>query len=228
MDRSRSESSFRAEPRWQAIMEVEVPTTFGAVLVVVAFIIPGFIGNRILSYAHSRPEPSDGRIILEALTFSCFNYAILSWLLVLAWSGHWYEDLELLAACAFGVLFVSPVLLALALAWLIDTKWGRRLRLSFGMAHPVPKAWDSFFRKGVPCWIVATMKDGRVIAGFYGSNSFASSFPAAEDLYLEKLCDLSPQGKIKGLAEFSNGGIIQMENVSMLELFEVAKGTKNE
>jgi hypothetical protein len=209
-------------------MEVKVPTTIGAVLVIVAFVIPGFVGSRVLSFAHSRPESSDGRIILEAITFSCVNYSVLSWFLVLTWDHNWYENPYILAACVFLVLFVSPVLLALLLAWLIDTKWGRKLRLSFGMAHPVPTAWDCFFRKSVPCWIVATMKDGKVIAGFYGPNSFASSFPAAQDLYLEKLCDLTPQGKIKGLTAFSNGCIIQMGSVSMLELFEVVPGSKNE
>jgi len=204
-----------------------VPTTFGAVLVLVAFIIPGFVGNRILSYAHSRPDPNDGRIVLEALTFSCLNYAVLSSLLVLAWNLRWYENLLLLAACTFGVLFVSPVLLALAVASLVDTKIARKFRDSFGMRYPVAKAWDCFFRQGIPCWVVATMKDGRVIAGLYGPNSFASSFPAPEDLYLEKLCKLSPQGKIEGIAEFSNGCIIQMDNIELLELFDITKRTEN-
>jgi hypothetical protein len=43
-----------------------MPTLLGTVLVIVAFVIHGFIGNRVLSSTHSRPEPSDGRIILEA------------------------------------------------------------------------------------------------------------------------------------------------------------------
>jgi hypothetical protein len=71
------------------------------------------------------------------------------------------------------------------------------------------------------------MKDGRVIAGLYGPNSFASSFPAPEDLYLEKMCKLSPQGKIEGIAEFSNGCIIQMDNIELLELVECGKRAEN-
>jgi hypothetical protein len=55
-------------------------------------------------------------------TFSCLNYAVLSWLLVLAWNQHWYQNPDLLATCAFVFLFVSPVLTALAMARLVDTK----------------------------------------------------------------------------------------------------------
>ncbi len=48
-----------------------------------------------------------------------------------------------------------------------------------------------------------------------------TSFPAPEDLYLEKLCKLSPAGKIEGIAAFSAGGILRMENIETLEMFEV-------
>jgi hypothetical protein len=198
-----------------------MPTSLGAVLILIAFIMPGFIAGRVLSSAHPSSEAGEGRLVLGAITLSCLNYAVLSWLLVLAWTRKWYEDPVTLALLAFFILFVAPFLIALALVWVIDTEWGRRVRVAFGIAHPVSKAWDSFFRRGIPCWIVATLKGGRVIAGLYGGNSFASSFPAEEDLYLEKICRLSAQGEIEGIAEFSRGGIIKMENVETLELFDI-------
>jgi hypothetical protein len=197
-----------------------MPNTFSAVLVIVVFVIPGFIANRILSAAHSRSASSDGNTVLEAIALSSLNYAFLSWLLALAWIHHWYENPFLLVAIAFCTLFVCPVVIALVFARFVDARWGAKFRLAFGMAHPVLKAWDTFFRTGKRCWVVATLKGGRVIAGYFGPNSYASSFPAEEDLYLEKLCKLSATGAIEGLAEFSAGGIIQMKNVETLELFE--------
>ncbi|MFY9529324.1 MAG: DUF6338 family protein [Candidatus Acidiferrales bacterium] len=201
-----------------------MPTTIGAVLVIVAFVIPGFIASRVLSSAYPRSEPAEGRLILEGITLSCANYALLSWLLILAWDRRWYESALVLVALALLVLLLTPVVIGLVLVKAIDTNWGRRFRHAFGIVHPVPKAWDYFFRQETPCWIVATMKDGRVVAGLYRSNSFASSFPSEEDLYLEKLCKLSPQGKIEGVADFSMGGIIRMENVQLLELFDGGSG----
>jgi hypothetical protein len=149
------------------------------------------------------------------------NYAILSWLLVLAWADKWYEVPALLAGLVFFVLFVSPIVIALALVKIIDTKWGRNIRIKFGIAHPVAKAWYSFFRKGIPCWVVATLKGGRLVAGLYGGKSFASSFPAQEDIYLEKLCSLSKEGEMERITDLSLGGIIRMENVEMLEFYEI-------
>jgi len=198
-----------------------MPTSLGAILILIAFLMPGFIAGRVLSSAHGTSEAGEGRLVLGAITLSCLNYAVLSWLLVLAWTRKWYEDPLTLALLAFFILLVAPILIALALIWVIATEWGKRVRVAFGLAHPVSKAWDSFFRRGIPCWIVATLKGGRVIAGLYAGNSFASSFPAAEDLYLEKICRLSAQGEIEGIADFSRGGIIKMENVETLELFDI-------
>ncbi len=196
-----------------------MPTTFSAVLVIVAFLIPGFVASKILSMAYSRSAISEGQTILEAITLSCLNYALVSWLLAWAWIQHWYEQPLLLVAVVFCVLFVTPVAIALILLKLFDTDWGLRLRLAFGMAHPVLKAWDRFFRKGQNCWVIATLKGGRVFAGYFGENSYASSFPADEDIYLEKLCQTS-NGKIVEVAKLSTGGIIQMKNVETLEFFK--------
>lgn len=196
-----------------------MPTTFSAVLVIVAFVIPGFVASRIVSLAYSRSGISEGQTVLEAITLSCLNYAMLSWLLALAWIRHWYQNPAVLAAIIFGTLFVVPVVVALIFLRVSDSDWGLRVRLAFGMAHPVLKAWDTFFRRGQNCWVVATMKGGRVFAGYFGPNSYASSFPAEEDIYLEKLCKTF-DGKIVEVAEFTAGGIIQMKDVETLEFFE--------
>jgi len=198
-----------------------MPNSVSAVLVIVAFIMPGFVANRVFSFAHSSPETNEGRMLLGAITLSSVNYGVLSWLLVLAWTEKWYADPILLTLLVLFVLFVSPIAIALLLVKAIDAEWALHFRSIFRIAHPVPKAWDSFFRKGIPCWVVATLKGGRLVAGLYGGNSFASSFPAQEDIYLEKLCMLSPEGKMECVIDRSLGGIIRMENVEMLELFEI-------
>jgi hypothetical protein len=198
-----------------------MPETVDAVLVLILFVIPGFVAGRILSLAFPRVEPGEGRMVLEALALSCLNYGLLSWLLLLGWNQKWYERTSALATLAFVVLFVSPILIGLAMIGLNDAGWVRRLRARFGLAHPVPKAWDYFFRRRTPCWVIGTLKDGRIVAGLYGSNSFASSFPAEEDIYIERLCRLSEEGKIIGLADQSLGAIIRMENIELLEFYEL-------
>ncbi|MGA2302149.1 MAG: DUF6338 family protein [Candidatus Acidiferrum sp.] len=197
-----------------------MPTSIQAVIVIVVFLMPGFIASRVLSYTYPRSEPTEARLVLTAITLSCFNYAILSWFLILSWKRLWYQHTAFLAFLVFLSVFISPVLSTLGLVKLAETNWIRRFRQTFGLPHPVPKAWDYFFRKGIPCWVLATLKGGQLVGGLYGENSFASSFPSEEDLYLERLCNLTPEGRMNGFADFSVGGIIRMENVELLELFE--------
>ena len=65
------------------------------------------------------------------------------------------------------------------------------------------------------------MRDGRVVAGLYGTKSFASSYPDEEDLYLQTLCALSPEGEITGIVEGSEGAILRMSEVSLLEFYSL-------
>ncbi len=200
-----------------------MPATLSALLIAVAFLMPGFIASRVLSFVYPQTEAAEARTVLTAITLSCLNYALLSWLFVLAWKQLWYENIVFLAAFVFFSLFVSPVVIALLFGRINDSDWGRRMRQRLGVMHPIPKAWDYFFHQGVPCWVVATMKDGKVIAGLYGNNSFASSFPAEEDIYVERVCMLSAEAKIEGLVTDSIGAIIRMENVALLEFFQVSQ-----
>lgn len=200
-----------------------MPNTLSALLIAVTFLMPGFIASRVLSFVYPQTEAGETRAVLTAITLSSFNYAILSWAVVLVWKQLWYENVAFLAAFVFFSLFVSPVIIAVLFGKINDSEWGRRMRRQLGVMHPMPKAWDYFFRRGLPCWIVATMKDGRVIAGLYAGESFASSFPAEEDIYLEKVCSLSPDGKMQGIIPDSIGAIIRMENVALLEFFEISQ-----
>ena len=197
-----------------------MPTSFDAVFVILLFLIPGFIARGVLSSIYPTSEPSEARLVLTAIALSCINYGLWSWLLVLAWKGAWYEGALPLALLAVLILFLSPVVFTLAVGSFMRTDAFRKMRETFGIRHPTPKSWDYFFGKGLPCWVIATLKSGRVIGGYYGTDSFASSFPAEEDLYLEKLCDMTPDGRLNGIAALTLGGIIRMEDVQLLELFE--------
>lgn len=197
-----------------------MPNTASAILLIVVFLMPGFIYNRFLAFAYPDAEASETRAVLTAITFSFFNYAVLSPLLILFWKKTLYQNLGFLAGASFFVLFLSPILMAWLVVRAVESSWARSWRRALGLMHPMPKAWDYFFHLGRPCWVVAILKNGRTFAGYYGGNSFASSFPAEEDLYLEALCTLTPEGRIVGVAQGSVGGIIRTESVDTLEFFE--------
>ncbi|MGA8073745.1 MAG: DUF6338 family protein [Candidatus Acidiferrales bacterium] len=198
-----------------------MPSTIGSVLVLVGFVIPGFITLWVWSLAYGRTEPSEGRLVLEGITLSCVNYGAWSWLLVWAWARSWIHSAVPAILLAAFILFVSPMILGVTTVWLSETIWVQRVRRRFGVSSPVPKAWDHYFRKSESCWVVATLKSGKLVAGLYGPNSAASSYPAEEDIYLERLCKLSASGKMEGLIENSRGGIIRMDEVQLIEFYDI-------
>jgi hypothetical protein len=66
-----------------------------------------------------------------------------------------------------------------------------------------------------------TFKNGQVMAGLFGPNSFAGSFPNKQDLYIEKLLSLDEHGNVKGLIENSAGAIVRMDDLDRIEFFEI-------
>jgi hypothetical protein len=91
---------------------------------------------------------------------------------------------------------------------------------------PCPTAWDWFFgvqRKG-ECYILVHLKNGEKIAGLYGSDSYATSFPRNGDLYLEQTVKVDNEGNFQNVVENTLGLIISRDEYSYVELFEVPKG----
>jgi len=66
-----------------------------------------------------------------------------------------------------------------------------------------------------------TFKSGKVMAGLYGPNSFASSLPEQRDIYIEKLLKLDQSGHVVELVENSAGALVMMEEVERMQFFEI-------
>lgn len=198
-----------------------MPTTASQLTLLIAFLIPGFVFTRVLGFAVPQRTRETSQIVLDSIAASCFNYALLSPLVWVLLRPAAIRHPVVSLALWFVVLFVSPMVLAVLLPWLSERERFQRWRLALRWVHPVPKAWDYFFRQAKPCWVIATFKDGRVLGGLYGTQSFASSYPDTEDLYLERVCTFSAEWKMDGIAERSAGAIIRLVDVQSLEFFQL-------
>ena len=87
----------------------------------------------------------------------------------------------------------------------------------------IPKSWDYHFGKEEPYWILLTLKDGKKIGGFFGTHSFASSFPAEEDLYIEELWVIDEEGKFVQPIENSGGCLIRRNDINFIEFFKLSE-----
>jgi hypothetical protein len=199
-----------------------VPTSFSQVLILLVFIIPGFVLMRIKRVAYPSVEPAAATAVLDSLALSCMIYALSFPLLYLSYARRWYEaHPAFFALLALAVLLAMPCILGILYVWSTKTgKWAW-LRGSLGFPHPDPTAWDHHFRKERAHWIWLTFKNGQVMAGLFGPNSFASSFPQRQDLFVEKLLSLDEDGKVVGWKDGSAGALISVENLERIELFEI-------
>jgi len=112
----------------------------------------------------------------------------------------------------FFILFIMPLL------WpLILLKVSSLNCISKHIIHPIKKPWDFIFGKKEAFWIIVTLKNGTKIGGKYDSKSFASSFPAEEQIYLEEVWRLDESGKFVNAISGSKGILISGGNILAIE-----------
>lgn len=111
----------------------------------------------------------------------------------------------------FVTPLVWPVLLRVILGKL--AKWNIVL---YGYRN----AWDDFFLRREPCWIIVHLKDGRRIGGWFGAHSYAGLYPSSGHLSLEQLWRLDERGRFVDKIPQSRGVILRPDDYHLIELFQ--------
>ncbi|MBL7198122.1 MAG: hypothetical protein ISS47_08480 [Candidatus Omnitrophica bacterium] len=192
-----------------------MPTTIQSLLIVILFIMPGFIISKVISLLvpFLEKEKSEGGLILQALTFSCINYALFFWLILLL-----YEQKNLWWLLSIIVLILAPILIGYIASKII--------KKTFLNVTLTASAWDYYFSGEEPAWILITLKDGTRIGGFFSKNSFVST--GGCDIYIEEVWKIE-QGKFVSKIENTDGCIVKNEEIKYIEFFQVVpkQETKN-
>lgn len=199
-----------------------MPTSLNQVLILLVFIIPGFVLVRVKRVAYPSVSVSTADTVLESLAWSCFVHVLALPLWYPSYVSRWWAAHPLIFALfAFIILLLVPGSLGGLYVWLTKTGKLRGAREFLGFPHPDPTAWDYLFRKHRAYWVRLAFKNGDVMAGLYGPNSFASSFPNKRDLYIEKLSQLDEAGNVVEWIEGSAGALVEMEELERIEFFEI-------
>jgi Family of unknown function (DUF6338) len=192
------------------------PFTSETIRLVFIFFVPGFISMKVYSLLIPSDPIDFSKALLEAVSFSCLNFALLYVPIVTVLtadfeSNHpiWYY------ITSFIVIFFAPIIWPILYKWIVSTKFIRRRTL-----HPIQKPWDYVFGKKKPYWVIVHLKDGRRIGGSYSLNSFASSYPSPEQIYLEELWQLDQEGRFIKRIDRSDGIIISANDFQAIELFQ--------
>lgn len=151
--------------------------------------------------------------IIEAISYSCINYAVLSpliFFLYISTNIAWYH-----CVAVFFVLFIFPIIWPILYSIIVDSNL-----LQGHIKHPIPKAWDYFFSRTDPCFIIIHLKNGDLIGGYFGPKSFASSYPAEEDIFIERVWVINEQAEFQSnYVDGSKGVLINKSAIDYMEFF---------
>lgn len=180
------------------------------------FFIPGFISLKVYTLLIPSGRKDFSKSLFEIIGYSSLNFAALWWLIIIIHSGIFYNEYKVLYFLALiFIFFIMPVLWPFIL--LKISSWGPIARR---ILNPIPTPWDYVFNKRESYWVIAHLKNGKKIGGIFGKNSFASSYPDEEQIYLEEVWQLNDQNGFEAKIERSNGIIIFRDEVLALEFFK--------
>jgi len=161
------------------------PATGTAVLVLVAFVLPGFVSLRYAEHTFlNRLQETPLERLLNALVYSVLTYLVLAiGAVALGTSsfdvGQLYRGEEQLGdyvTLASAAFFVAVGVAELGRRWRFSGRRATTLdRLGIDPAHRTPSGWEHFFLQGQPAFLRVTLRDKRVVGGFFGTASCAGS-----------------------------------------------------
>ena len=169
------------------------------------FFIPGFIAIQVYSLLVPSDQRDFSKQFPEAIGYSAINYAIFYWLILVTPAN----TIGRLIA-EYAITFATPALLPFA--FLKIRSWA-----PFKTINPFPKPWDYVFSQGNTRWVIVHLRNGPTIGGWFGKNSFASSYPSLEQLYLESVWELNPDGSFNREIARTRGVLINGSDIIQLE-----------
>ncbi len=197
--------------------------SLGAVLVTIAFIVPGFILSSVLAITFRRRSRTASELTFQFLALSCINHGFWSWLIVPMVSANWFARFPMRTGLlCFLIIFVSPVVLGVTATALSKAERIQRLLavLGFNVQRFIPTAWDFKFGGETPSWVIVRLTDGSTAHGFWGNGSFAGDEPGERDLFIEAVFRPSDQGHWQPVFDTS-GILIKASEIATIEFLRV-------
>lgn len=192
--------------------------SFNNMILFLIMFIPGFVSMKVWSLIVPSRNRKMADYVLEAVSYSIFNFAILFWLINLI-SGEGFQENNpfLFYVSIFLIFFLFPSLWPFLIKYLLESsETVRRIFL-----NPTPTAWDHFFGKEEPCFILFHLRDGKMIGGLYTDGSFSSSFPNQQDIYISEVWRVNEDGEFIEKVDQTMGMLIRRSKVDYMEFFTV-------
>ena len=196
----------------------------GQLVTLIFFLLPGFVFLWTFERMEGPLGVKGNDRILRAVAWSVTIDAMASiWIVRILRKliSHQPVSPWELWAGALVVVLVTPVAAALALSLLrrlgVTNRIRRRISL-VAVLDATPTAWDRVFNRREAQFVRTRLKSGRLIGGFMGQDSFASSYPEAHDMYIDEAWKLDGAGRFVRPIVGSVGVLLKQEDIESLEL----------
>lgn len=198
---------------------------YEAVVVALAFVVPGFVFSSIRSMLTPRAERGPQAQVLGFLASSSVVWAVWFWPVLylaervprgsIAGAGALWAAMGVWAA----LVFVTPAALALLVGW-IDRKEMTRwllVKMGYSPSDPSPSAWAyKFHRLQKGAWLAVTLKDGTQVLGKYANRSVVGAEKGNHDLYLEEVWEVG-DGEPQPPGEQDDGILFAADEIRYVE-----------
>jgi hypothetical protein len=185
------------------------------------FVLPGLVSIRVYRLIMPAEGINWSTALIEGIFYSSINYALLSPLVWFMHSGNFPSD-HPISYGFFGiiVLFIGPIIWPLIVSLTV-----RKTDLVRSLQIPYPSAWDYYFDDRKPAFVLVHLKTGKLVGGYFGKGSYATSFPNQGEIYLEAVYETSDDGTFGEPIEDTDGLIIAKDEYHYIELFDVPDST---
>lgn len=186
-------------------------------------VVPGLISMHVYRLLFAAREIDWKGGLIQALFYSSLNLAVCLPILVPIHRGDFLEKHPYWYTAGLMV-----VLLAIPAAWpflfqrLLRWQW-----LASKIQLPYPTAWDWFFERRERVFVLVQLRNGSRIGGYYGFQSYATSFPTEGEIYLEAVYRVDEDGKFKEPMSGSRGAIIRKDQYDLIEFFTLPEEWHN-
>ena len=185
-------------------------------IIFIAFVIPGFISIKVYDLFVPTERREVGKYLIDAIAYSCINYALVFWILILAEKNDLYNNHSFLFFILIvAVLFIFPTIWALVFIKLRKLKFFLKR-----IPHPISKPWDYVFGKREVYWVIIYLTDGTKFGGMYDTQSFASSYPEEEQIYIQKVWEIGENNKFLAPINRSKGVLVSKKDIKAVEFFK--------
>lgn len=201
-------------------LSIDLTQPAGQIAAALLFLIPGLIATWVMERLVGRATPTGTERLLRAVAWSVLVYVVSSpWLLPLVRQVIRHEDVSAvrLVASVTAVVFLAPILVGLAVAWLRRRQLLRRLLRRLTTIPAAPAAWEFLFAQRRTDFIRLRLKDGTLVGGLYSDDSFASFYPEPRDLFLEEAWRLAADGSFVKPVPNSHGILVPHDAMAVVE-----------